>query len=393
MYNAVEIIGNPNRNSTKKGALLERFSINGAEEIHSFHKSFPGYAPTPLYNMKNLAKTAGVKKIWIKDESKRFSLNAFKVLGASYAVAAHLKELYSIDEPLTYSLLKNEKIRELVKDVTLVSATDGNHGRGVAWTARQLGCKAEIYMPKGSSVNRLNNIKSHGANAFIIEGSYDDAVNLASEYAAKNGWILVQDSAREGYESIPLNIMRGYLTIMQEIFALQIDDIPTHVLIQCGVGAFPAAALAYLVNRFGENKIIFSTVEPPDAACVFESARQNKLSSLTNEMHTIMAGLACGTPCRHSWEIFKEYSDFFIKCTDEFTIKGMRLLGSGSSGDEKIISGESGAVTAGLISSLRNGFPEEAAKLSLNEDSKVLIFSTEGNTDPDSYNRILLSNN
>lgn len=386
----IDILRNKFLSRLDDDALLKCFTIDAAARAVSFHQSFPGYAPTPLHDLSKLANKLNVKKIWLKDESFRFGLNAFKALGASYAVAVYLKNKFSIEEDLSFSIFKNETIRKDLEDFALVTATDGNHGRGVAWTAQQLGCRCKVYMPKGTTQNRLNNVKMHGADAVIIEGTYDDAVNLAKENSIKHGWLLAQDSSWEGYEIMPLWKMQGYLTIMSEIFSTQITEIPTHVFIQCGVGSFPAAVLAYLINRFRDRNIIFSVVEPQDAACIYESATSanGEPVSLTNEMKTIMAGLACGTPSILAWNIFKKYADFFIKCSDETTESGMRLLANKEFYNSKIISGESGAVTTGLLHSLLTSFPDYCKLLSLDERSKILLVSTEGNTDPDMYSKI-----
>ncbi len=390
----IDILKNRYKSSSLSDDLLKYFTIDEAAKAASFHKTFSGYCATPLLDLSLLAEELKVKKIWLKDESHRFGLNAFKVLGASYAVALYLKENFSICGNLSFSIFKDEKIRSKTKEITLVTATDGNHGRGVAWTAQQLGCKCKVYMPKGTTQNRLNNIRSLGADALIINGSYDDAVNLAKENSIKYGWLLTQDSSWAGYETMPLRKMQGYLTIMDEIFNGQIMEKPTHAFVQCGVGSLPAAMAAYLVNRFNESDIIFSNVEPADAGCIYETAASvdGEPVSLKNEMNTIMAGLACGTPSTIAWNIMKKHTDFFIKCTDEVTIKGMRLLANKQYFNSEIISGESGAVTTGLVYYLLNNFPDYSRILSLDENSKILLISTEGNTDPGRYDEIISGN-
>ena len=369
--------------------LSEKFNLGTAERVHSFHKTFPGYQPTPLIELTNLSKTLNVNKIWLKDESKRFGLNAFKVLGASYAIAKIIFNKFGFnDEKLSYSIFRSPEIADKVKELSFVTATDGNHGRGVAWTAQQIGCKAVVYMPKGTTQIRLENIKSLGADVLIINGNYDDAVNLAKTNAEKFGWILVQDSSWEGYENIPMMIMQGYLTLMGEIFEQLKDEIPTHVFVQCGVGSLPAAVIGYFVEKYGKQKPVFSVVEPEDSGCMYESVSSGKIITIQNEMKTIMAGLACGTPSKLAFDLLINYSDFFIKCSDEITIEGMKILGSGKFGDPKIISGESGAVTTGLVYHLllEDKYKEQ---LNLDSESKILLISTEGNTDPDMYNKIL----
>jgi len=363
-----------------------------ADEVREFHMTFTDYKPTPLLKLNGLSKYLGVKEIWLKDESYRFGLNAFKVLGASYAAAKVLNELLKLNEDqISFSLFQNHAVNSKLKDLTFVTATDGNHGRGVAWTAQQIGCKCVIYMPKGSAKVRLNNIKSHDAQAYIIDGNYDEAVSLARINSKKYGWILIQDSSWKGYEKIPTWIMNGYFTLMEEINEQLNDEIPTHIFIQCGNGSLPASILAYCIKKYKKEKPVFAVVEPEDAACVYESFLKHGLTTLYNEMKTIMAGLACGTPSLLAWNILKDHSDFFIKCSDDVTIKGMQILGNGEFENTKIISGESGAVTTGLIYSLlsEQKHKTDCNLLGLNQNSKILLLSTEGNTDPETYDKII----
>ncbi len=374
--------------------LIESFNESVSNEALSFHKSFPGYGTTPLVKLNGLAAQLEVEKIWIKDESYRFDLNAFKVLGASHAIAKLLKKKFLADNvSLEYSLFKNEKINRLVKNETLITATDGNHGRGVAWAANQLECNCIVYMPKSTTRARVENIRSLGAEVIIVDGDYDHASRIARKTALEKNFILVQDSSWDGYEEIPLWIMHGYLTIIREAFEQMQEEKPTHIFIQCGVGSLPAAVLAYLINRFGKERPTFCVVEPESAACVYESflAGDGNIHSLKNEINTVMAGLACGTPSKLAWEILRDHSDYFITCGDETTVEGMKLLHRQTFGDHAITSGESGAVTIGLIFQLlsderNNGLAEQ---LKLNSYSKILLISTEGDTDPETYRKIL----
>ncbi len=371
------------------------FSTKESCKSINFHKTFPNYKPTPLVNLTRLANCIGVSKILIKDESRRFGLNAFKVLGASYATAKIISEKFGLNgESLSFEIFNRPDVKLKMNNVTLVTATDGNHGRGVAWMAQQLGCKCVVYMPKGTTTARLNNIKNLGADASIIDGSYDDAVLLAKLNSEKFDWVLIQDTAWPGYEKIPLWIMQGYLTIMEEIDSQLNSEIPTHIFVQCGVGSLPAAILSYCIIKYKCAKPIFINVEPYDAACVFESVKNNKIISLSNEMNSIMAGLCCGTPSNIAFDILSKHADFFIKCDDSITITGMNLLGRGGFGDTKIVSGESGAVTTGLVYKLLTDetYSEFVNQLKINKDSKILLISTEGDTDPVFYKRILSQN-
>lgn len=385
----ITILHNKINNSIE---IANNFSISTAEEVRNFHKTITGYSATPLWKLNGLSKHLGVKDIWLKDESHRFGLNAFKVLGGSFAVAKVLNELPGFKrDRISFSLFKDPATQQKLNEITLVTATDGNHGRGVAWTAQQFGCKCVVYMPKGSTRKRLNNIKSHGAQAYIIDGNYDEAVLLAKTNSEKYGWILVQDSSWQGYEKIPTWIMNGYFTLMEEINEQINCEIPTHIFIQCGNGSLPASILSYCIEKYKNEKPVFAVVEPEDAACVYESFSKQVLTTLYNEMKTIMAGLACGTPSLLAWNILKDYSDYFIKCSDDVTIKGMQILSQQEFGDTKIISGESGAVTTGLIYHLLSEPKNQPLCniLGLNENSRILLISTEGNTDPETYDKII----
>lgn len=366
-------------------------------KVRNFHKSFPEYQVTPLHSLKELSRRLNVQKIWIKDESYRFGLNAFKVLGGSYAIGKYLaNELGKDIAELSFEKLKSREIKERLGEITFVTATDGNHGRGIAWAASQLGQKSVVFMPKGSSEIRLNNIKKEGAEASITELNYDDAVRWAKQYADEHNAVLIQDSAWEGYEEIPTWIIQGYCTLIDEAME-QIekagDEWPTHVFLQAGVGSFAASVLGYLLSRFGKNRPITVIVEPNEAACIFKSAAKNdgKPHAVTGYMPTIMAGLACGEPSTVAWGILRDYADMYISCPDYVTAKAMRMLGNPLPGDPHVISGESGAVGLGVLSLIQaeQALRQVASQLHLNADSRILIISTEGDTDPEGYKKIV----
>lgn len=381
----------------KTAAPLTLTNQKEAEKAMSFHKSLPGYQPTPLVSLEGLAARVGVEKIWVKDESKRFGLNAFKALGGSYAIGAYLAEkLGKSVEEITFDQLSSAQVKEQLGDITFVTATDGNHGRGVAWAANLLGQKAVVYMPKGSSRERLENIRSQGAEAEITEYNYDDAVRLADRMAKEHGWVMVQDTAWPGYEQIPAHIMQGYTTLAREI-AVQLEgageEKPTHLFLQAGVGSFAGAVLGYFASLWGNERPVTAIVEPNQADCVYRSAKADDgtLHFVDGDMNSIMAGLCCGEPCTISWEIINSYADAFISCGDEYSARGMRLLGRPVGSDPVIVSGESGAVGAGVLEGI---MAEESLQplrmaLRLDENSRVLLISTEGDTDRANYHKIL----
>ena len=378
----------------KPAASLALTGVEQAEHTRRFHSGLPGYQPTPLVERKALAEKLGVGNIWVKDESHRFGLNAFKALGGSYAMGRYLsKKLGKPLEELTFEQLCAQPARRALGEITFVTATDGNHGRGVAWSARLLGHKSVVYMPKGSALERLENIRAQGAQAEITEFNYDDAVRLANRQAQEKGWVLVQDTAWPGYEEIPAHIMQGYTTLAQEI-AQQLDgQIPTHLFLQAGVGSFAGAALGYFAALWGDQRPVTVIMEPDKADCIFRSAKADdgKLRFVTGDMDSMMAGLCCGEPCTISWEILDSYADAFVSCGDHYSAQGMRLLGRAEGEDTPVISGESGAVGAGVLQAImqEERLAELRGQLGLDENSRVLLISTEGDTDRENYRRIL----
>ncbi len=391
MDNKIEIscIFNSIDSSRVSSKVFEIASPNKYRSIANFHQSLPGYQATPLSRLPKLAKHLGISDLWVKNESFRFDLNAFKVLGASYAIAKILAEMVHLDiEPLTFEKLAINS--ENFQDLVLVTATDGNHGRAVAWTANQLGCKATVYMPKGSSETRLKAILNLGAQVSIIDGNYDDTVRLAVTKSEENGWILIQDTSWPGYEDIPTYIMQGYFTILSEIVQqFHEDEWPTHVFVQAGVGSLAGAVQAFLCNYDHKPKPFFIVVEPANAACLYKSMAisDGKPHAIQGDLDTVMAGLACGKPSHLAWKILERYAYGFIACTDQIALRGMRILGNTIEDDDRVVSGESGAVTTGLVYELLSNcdFAGLRKDLMLNSDSSVLLISTEGDTDPVFY--------
>lgn len=385
------------RNVSQDVAAPAFLNMEKAQEIRDFHRSFPEYEPTPLANLEQLAKHLGLGGVYVKDESYRFNLNAFKVLGGSYAIGTYLAKRLNIPlEELSYERLVSTEVKKTLGDITFVTATDGNHGRGVAWTANRLGQKSVVYMPKGSAEERLENIRKAGATAEITALNYDDTVRMASEMAEKNGWVLVQDTAWEGYEEIPQRIMQGYSTMGLEACE-QLEALhrkPTHVFVQAGVGSMAAAVIGFLGAVYtGNDRPRFIIVEPDKADCVYRTAAaaDGTLHAVTGDLKTIMAGLACGEVSATAWPILNDLVSGFCSCEDGLSALGMRILGAPLQGDRQVISGESGSIGVGVVAELmRNpAYAEERKTLELGEDSHVLFFNTEGDTDTVHYRKIL----
>lgn len=370
------------------------------EEMHrsiGFHKSFPQYSVTPLTRLTNLASYLGLKRLYVKDESYRFGLNAFKVLGGSYAIAKYIsKELGRDVSEVPYSVLTSEKLRKEFGQATFFSATDGNHGRGVAWAANRLGQKCVIRMPKGTTQTRLENIAKENATVTIEDMNYDECVRLAASEAEKTPHgIIVQDTAWDGYEEIPTWIMQGYGTLATEADEQLAADgaRPTHIFIQAGVGSLAGAVIGYFANRFKENPPVMVVVEAGAADCLYRSALKgdgNRID-VTGDMLTIMAGLACGEANTVSWDILRNHADAFVSCPDWVSANGCRIYGAPMRGDTQVISGESGSVTMGLVHALmtKPEYKELKEALKLDENSEVLLVSSEGDTDPNRYREIV----
>ena len=372
---------------------LRNFSTTQAAAVREYHRTFPMYRPTPLVHLADTAQHLGIDAIYIKDESHRFGLNAFKVLGGSYAIGCCLAEKLGIPmSQLSYDLLTKPETKEKLGDLTFVTATDGNHGRGVAWTAAQLGMQSVVYMPKGTAAERLENIRALGSNASIIDGNYDDCVRLANSQAQQKGWILVQDTSWEGYEEIPTRIMQGYGTMALEALE-QLPQAPTHIFLQAGVGSMAAAVAGLFASHYGKDRPIIAVVEPTKADCFYRTAKANdgKLHAVSGDMDTIMAGLACGEPCTLAWDILADYGDHFIACPDYAAAKGMRILSSPQGADSPVVSGESGASAFGCVAEILTK-PQLSSlrdKLCLDRHSRILFFSTEGATDRENYKAIV----
>lgn len=382
------------RNDNPK-ASVDFISEATIKKVNEFHKSFAEYSVTPLHRLEGLANHFGVQDIFLKDESYRFGLNAFKVLGGAYAIGHYLADKLGVDiAEVTFEYLRSKEVKEKIGEITFVTATDGNHGRGVAWAANQLGQKSVVYMPKGSSQIRLDNIRKEGSDASIIDGNYEDAVKLSDQMAKEHGWVVIQDTAWEGYEDIPTWIMQGYGTLIYEAIE-QLEeygiDKPTHVFLQAGVGSFAGSMLGYLVDKFGEDRPITVVMEPDDANCLYLSSLSGKREIVEGDMPTIMAGLACGAPNTVTFDILKDYVDGYLSCPDYTAARGMRILASPIKGDPQVISGESGAVGTGVITLLmeRDEYKDLRESLKLDENSVVLLLSTEGDTDPKKYQDIV----
>ncbi len=377
---------------------LSVMSEDAVSKALSFHKGFPQYSVTPLADLKGMSEFLGLSSVCVKDESYRFGLNAFKVLGGSFAMAKYIaKETGKDVSEMNYDYLTGDDLRKEFGQATFFTATDGNHGRGVAWAAARLKQKAVVHMPKGSARSRFDNIAKEGAKVTIEELNYDECVRLAAKEASETEHgIIVQDTAWDGYEEIPSWIMQGYGSMAAEaaegLKALEIDR-PTHIFVQAGVGSLAGAVVGYFSNLFSDHPPKFIVMEADAAACLYKGAKAGDGNPriVEGDLLTIMAGLACGEPNTIGWDILRNHADAFLSCPDWVAAKGMRMLSAPVKGDPRVISGESGAVGMGVLASimLSGDYRELKDKLELNKDSRVLMFSTEGDTDPEKYKKIV----
>lgn len=373
------------------------FGLEQAQRVRHFHQSFPEYSVTPLVKLEVLAEELGVQSIYVKDESYRFGLNAFKVLGGSYAIAREIGNLLGLkEEELMLDRLLASNVKERLGTLTFVTATDGNHGRGVAWTAQRLGHRAVVFMPKGTAAERLENIRRLGAEASITNVNYDDSVRLARAYAAEHKGIVVQDTSWEGYDEVPLHIMQGYTTMGSEIVEqLQAygNIKPTHVFLQAGVGAMAGAMAGFIADYYKERRPLITIVEPNQADCIYRTALANdgQLHTVGGALDSIMAGLCCGEPCSLGWRQLAAYADNFVAMPDRAAALGMRVLGRPMGSDAAVVAGESGAAGFGLAMAAlwEQDLAELKRSLQLDAKSVILCISTEGATDVANYRRIM----
>ncbi len=347
-----------------------------ARDALAYHRTLAGYAPTPLVRLDGLAGELGIATLLLKDESHRLGLNAFKVLGPSFAIHRWLADHADAG------------------DVTFTTATDGNHGRAVAWTARQHGMRAVIYMPADSVPARIAAIEREGADVVLVAEGYDAAVEQARRASEAHGWILVQDSARPGYLAIPEWISAGYWTMAHEL-----EPSPHGaervgadlVLLHAGVGTWPAAMVAYYWHRYGARRPRMAVIEPTEADCVLASALAGHPAHATGSLHTIMAGLNCGFPSTAAFDTLQHSVDAFFTIPDRWAEAAMRRLAAPTAGDPLVVAGESGAASvAGLMALFGDPALQPVMRhLGLGRETRVLVWSTEGATDPDNWARVV----
>jgi diaminopropionate ammonia-lyase len=350
-----------------------------------FHERLPGYEPSPLLNTPSIAATLGVGRVLVKDESSRFGLPSFKILGASWAVYRALLEHVGSSLPEWGTFDELGELLTPFKPLSLAAATDGNHGRAVARMGALLGLGAHILVPEGTSRARMDAIESEGARVSVVEGDYDETIRRSAAEASDR-CLVISDTSWPGYDRVPRWIVEGYGTVLREVESSLAGDHIELVAAQIGVGAFACAVVQHFRSPDSAGHTAVLGVEPLDAACALESARAGKIVSVPGPHRSIMVGLNCGTPSLIAWPVLSRGVDLFVAIEDERAREAMRLLAT-----EGIVSGESGASgLGGLLEVLTGPTAEESRRsLGVDGDSSVLVISTEGATDPQVYRQIV----
>ena len=352
--------------------------------------AWPGYRVTPLHSLSGLAQAAGLASIHYKDEGSRFGLGSFKALGGAYAVTRLLcRELgQRLGRAISHEQLRTEPaLRLACADITVTCATDGNHGRSVAWGAQMMGCRCVIYIHATVSEGRKQAIERYGARVMRTTGNYDDSVQQADRDAKANGWFVISDTSYPGYMDIPRDVMQGYQLMVHEAVSA-LAQWPTHVFVQAGVGGFAAAVCAYFWERSTGHRPVMVVVEPDRADCLLQSARAGEVVAVKGDLDTLMAGLACGEVSLLAWDILATGANAFCTIPDQAAVEAMRLLASPDGTNPVIVAGES--AVAGLAAALLiSQDPAARATLGLGPDSRVLLFGSEGDTDPALYQQLV----
>jgi len=389
---SIQIWKNQHRAAVYDGDLKQILCRERAIAVMEELSSWPGYQPTPLRSLVGLSETAGVACIGYKDEADRFGLGSFKALGGAYAVMRQVVQYLQFltgNETISLAEVRSGQYAQEIAQLVVTTATDGNHGRSVAWGAQQVGCTCVVFIHEGVSAERERAIAQFGARVQRVPGNYDSSVRWADAQAVANGWILIADTSYPGYSDIPCDVMQGYTVMAEEALQQwQGQDWPTHVFVQAGVGGLAAAICAHLWESLDVHRPTFIVVEPEHAACLYETARQGTLVDVPGTLETLMGCLSAGRASLLAWDILQGGADFFVTIPDGAAVATMRLLAQGVGGDRPIVAGESGvAGLAALLSTAQQS--EWRSQLNLTADSRILVFGTEGAMDPQRYQQIV----
>jgi diaminopropionate ammonia-lyase len=375
----------PASGQASKTAVTRNDYANAVTEI----KSWKDYAETPLFALDDLSKALNIAGVFYKDEGSRFGLGSFKALGGSYAgLRVIQRELgRRLGKDVTTRDIRNGTYADEVAGITLVSATDGNHGKSLSWGAQRFGASCQIYIHREVSEVRAQAMRDFGAVVIRVNGDYDASVEQARNDANKNGWFVVSDTSWEGYTQPPIDVMSGYGVMTREIFE-QVDAAPTHVFIQCGCGGLAAGVVASFRQLWGDAAPRVVIVEPELAPCLFASAKAGEKTDVEVHEETLMAGLSVGEPSGIAWQILSEEASDYMTIPESLIAPAMRLLAQPLGDDPKIVAGESAiAGLAALIAGAQK--PSLRDALGLTTGSRVLLIGSEGATDPVIYELLL----
>lgn len=353
-------------------------------------RRWPGYAPTPLRSLDRLAAALGLDAVLYKDESQRFGLGSFKALGGAYAVLHLLAERLSakLGHSVDLEDIRAGRYAPAAAAITVTTATDGNHGRSVAWGAQLAGCRCRIYIHAEVSAHRQQAMEAFGAEVVRVAGDYDESVRLCAREAAANGWFVVSDTSYAGYSDLPRQVMAGYALMASEVLDACGATPPTHVFLQAGVGGLAAAVCAQFWMALGAQRPRTVVVESDRAACLLESARAGAPRHVAIREETVMAGMSCGEVSLLAWEILSRGAADFVAIGDAAVAPAMRLLATGAAGGGAIEAGECSA--AGVVALVAScGDPALRARLGLEAQSRILLIGSEGATDPEIYRALI----
>jgi len=382
----IDCVANPVLVSPYPGRLEQLFPRAAADAAVAEIRQWPNYASTPLVSLDRLAGALGLAAVLYKDESKRFGLGSFKALGGAYAVQRLVSERLGKG----MADIRAGLCRDAASALMVTTATDGNHGRSVAWGAQQAGCRCRIYIHAKVSEGRAQAMAALGAEIVRIEGDYDESVRRCTQESEQNGWLMVSDTSFKGYTEIPRLVMAGYATIAEEVLAEAARPI-SHVFIPAGVGGLAAALSAHLWAELGAARPRIIVVESEHAPCLTRSARRNRPTSVRIRRETVMAGMSCGEVSLLAWEILRRAASHFVTIADSAVAPAMRMLASGKAGGGEIEAGECAvAAPVALIAAACDEKLKEAMRL--DSQSRVLVIGTEGATDPELYARMLAGN-
>jgi diaminopropionate ammonia-lyase len=384
------LIANPHASrSCYPNDLMRILNVAAARQSRAWLSHWPHLNPgaTPLWALPDAAAQLGVAKLCVKDESVRSPLGSFKALGAPIALVRLILRLWPTHELDPVAVIEG-RCKGLLAHLTVISATDGNHGKALAAAAQSVGCECVIVLHAKVSVEREQAIAAYGAKIIRIAGNYDGSVEEAARLAAANGWHVVSDTSYEGYEDIPRDVMQGYGTVAAEIIEQSAGDqgLPafTHVFLQGGVGGMAAGIASFLWETYGVHRPHFVVVEPQQADCLYQSALEGRAARTAGATDSLMAGLACGETSPLAWKILQPCIGHFMTIQDDDAIAAMRALAAGSARDVPLVVGESGAAGFAGLAALM-GDESLARVVGLNADSRVLVISTEGATAPSVY--------